>query len=43
LAAESEFKLLKNLNHPNIVKVEEMFFDKARSTTFTIMEYIECQ
>lgn len=40
-AAEHEFNLLKILDHPNIVRVEDIFIDRARNTTFTIMEYIE--
>ena len=39
-AAQLEFDLLKNLDHPNIVKTEDLFIDKSRNTSFTIMEYI---
>ena len=35
----TEVNLLKELNHPNIVKYEDRIVDKKQTTVYIIMEY----
>ncbi len=40
-AVKSEFMIQKELNHPNIVKVYEMYFNPITSRIQIIMELVE--
>lgn len=37
-AAKDEFHLQKDLIHPNVIEVKEMFIDEMRNTLYTVME-----
>jgi serine/threonine protein kinase len=37
----SEVNILRELNHPNIVKYYDRVIDKARAKIFIVMEYCE--
>ncbi len=39
--ALKEFKLLKTLNHPGIIKMQEAFVNNAKETIYLVMELIE--
>lgn len=41
IAHEREFELIKNMSHPNLIKVVETFFNKSKSEVSIVMEYIE--
>lgn len=41
MAAQNEYKIQKELKHPNIIEVKEMFFENVRNTIYTVMEYVE--
>lgn len=41
IAAQNEYKIQKELKHPSIIEVKEMFFDNMRNTIYTVMEYVE--
>ena len=36
-----EFHLLQNLDHPNIVKMREAYYNRQRETLYFIMDYVE--
>ena len=40
-AAVSEYKMQKTMKHPNIIEVNEQFFDSIRNTMYTVMEIVE--
>lgn len=40
-AAQIEYDIQKELKHPYIIEVKDMFFDNIRNTMHTVMEYIE--
>lgn len=42
-AGRKEFQIQKELSHPNIAKVVEMFDIKERNTLYIVMEYISGQ
>jgi len=35
-----EFHLLQTLDHPNIVKMREAYYNKQRETLYFIMDYV---
>lgn len=37
----NEFKNCRKLNHPNIVKVYELYVDQGRARIYTIMELVQ--
>jgi serine/threonine protein kinase len=39
--AYAEYKLMMSLNHPNIVKMYDAFFNQMTETMYLVMEYIE--
>lgn len=39
--AMKEFSLLQQLNHPNIVKMNEAYYNKLRETLYFVMDYVE--
>ena len=39
-AHEREFKILKKLNHPNIVRAEEIFKNTFQNTIYQVIELI---
>ncbi len=36
-----EFKKIHKLNHPNVVKVYELYIDETKGYIYSIMEYIK--
>ena len=36
--AYDEFKLLKSLDHPNIVKMHDAFYNESKKTMFLVMD-----
>tara|TARA_B110000285_G_scaffold16377_1_gene16071 strand:- start:246 stop:473 length:228 start_codon:yes stop_codon:yes gene_type:complete len=36
--AYDEFKLLKTLDHPNIVKMHDAFYNESKQTMFLVMD-----
>jgi serine/threonine protein kinase len=42
-AAREEFEMQKQLSHPHILEVKEMFVDELRNTLYTVMEFINGQ
>lgn len=36
-----EYKILKQLNHPNIIKIHEVYFNDGNDTMYLVMDYIE--
>jgi len=41
MAARHEYEIQKDLKHPNIIEVKDMYFDSIRNTMHTVMEYID--
>ncbi len=39
--AKREFKLLYSLEHPNVIKVKDMFYNEAFERAYMVMEYNE--
>ena len=39
--ALKEFKLLKTLNHPGIIKMHEAFVNNAKETIYLVMDLVE--
>ena len=39
--AYDEFKLLKTLDHPNIVKMHDAFYNESKQTMFLVMDQIK--
>lgn len=37
--ALKEFKLINDLNHPNIMKVYDIFYNQLKEKIYTVMEY----
>lgn len=37
--ALKEFKLINDLNHPNIIKVYDIFYNELKEKIYTVMEY----
>ncbi len=40
-AAKNEFEIQKDLKHPALIEVKEIFLDHLRNTSYTVMELIE--
>lgn len=38
---KNEFQHMKNLNHPNVVEVYELYIDEFRGNVYIVMELIE--
>jgi serine/threonine protein kinase len=41
IAHKREFEILNKLNHRNIVRSIEMFYDEFRSIIYQVLEYID--
>lgn len=39
--AMKEFHLLQTMNHPNIVKMHEVYYNKLRETLYFVMDFVE--
>ena len=39
--AMNEFRILKNINHPHIVKMYDCIHDSEKGTLYMIMEFLE--
>lgn len=39
--ALQEYKLLKSLDHPNIVKMPDAYYNQQRETIYLVMELVE--
>ena len=36
-----EFYLLQSVSHPNIIKVQDMYYNEAKGTIYIVMELVE--
>jgi serine/threonine protein kinase len=41
MAAKHEYEIQKDLKHPNIIEVKDMYFDSIRNTMYTVMELVD--
>jgi serine/threonine protein kinase len=39
--AYEEYKLLRSLDHPNIVKMHDAFFNKMKETMYLVMDMVQ--
>jgi len=41
LVATKEYQIMKDLKHPNVVRVVDFFQDKTRNTIYMVMELLQ--
>ncbi|CDW88075.1 protein kinase domain containing protein [Stylonychia lemnae] len=41
MAAQNEYTIQKQLKHPTLIIVKELFFENLRNTIYTVMEYVD--
>ena len=41
IIALKEFKILKKIHHPNIIKMHEAFYNESKETMFLVMDLVD--